>query len=83
MKRNEAGWQALEEALEKALEEALEEALEQAIEDTDGTVRVGCTEILVRLVREGPGDAEAHQARLLLQQLQQVPDHRVIATGLA
>jgi hypothetical protein len=39
-----------------------------AIEDTDGTVRVG--------------DAEAHQARLLLQQLQQDPDHRVVATAL-
>ena len=71
VKRNEAGWQALE------------EALEQAIEDTDGTVREGGTEIQGRLVRDWPGDAEAHQARLLLQQLQQDPDHQVIATGLA
>jgi hypothetical protein len=34
------------------------------------------------LVRDWPGDAEAHQARLLLQQLQQDPDHRVIAAAL-
>ena len=53
-----------------------------AIEDTDGTVRVGGTEILGRLVRDWPGEAEAHQARLLLQQLQQDPDHRVVATAL-
>ena len=53
-----------------------------AIEDTDGTVRVGGTEILGRLVRDWPGDAEAHQARLLLQQLQQDPDHRVVAAAL-
>ena len=53
-----------------------------AIEDTDGTVRVGGAEILGRLVRDWPGDAEAHQARLLLQQLQQDPDHRVVAAAL-
>ena len=53
-----------------------------AIEDTDGTVRVGGTEILGRLVRDWPGDAEAHQARQLLQQLQQDPDHRVVAAAL-
>jgi len=53
-----------------------------AIEDTDGTVRVGGAEILGRLVRDWPGEAEAHQARLLLQQLQQDPDHRVVATAL-
>ena len=69
VKRNEAGWQALE------------EALEQAIEASDGTVREGGTEILGRLVRDWPGDAEAHQARLLLQQLQQDPDHQVIPRG--
>ena len=53
-----------------------------AIEDTDGTVRVGGTAILGRLVRDWPGEAKAHQARLLLQQLQQDPDHRVVATAL-
>jgi HEAT repeat protein len=53
-----------------------------AIEDTDGTVRVGGAEILGRLVRDWPGEAEALQARLLLQQLQQDPDHRVVATAL-
>jgi hypothetical protein len=53
-----------------------------AIEDADGTVRVGGAEILGRLVREWPGEAEAHQARLLLQQLQQDPDHRVVAAAL-
>jgi len=53
-----------------------------AIEDIDGTVRVGGAEILGRLVRDWPGDAEAHQARLLLQQLQQDPDHRVVAAAL-
>ena len=53
-----------------------------AIEDIDGTVRVGGAEILGRLVRDWPGEAEAHQARLLLQQLQQDPDHRVVAAAL-
>jgi HEAT repeat protein len=53
-----------------------------AIEDADGTVRVGGAEILGRLVRDWPGDAEAHQARQLLQQLQQDPDHRVVAAAL-
>jgi hypothetical protein len=56
-----------------------------AIEDTDGTVRVGGAAILGRLVRDWPGEAEAHQARLLLQQLQQLqqdPDHRVVGTAL-
>ena len=133
VKRNEAGWQALEEALQHdqdpnvraeaanalasyGLERAwpqlkaafsrdqqwllrcsvlaalaeqpsipaawLLELATLAIEDTDGTVRVGGTEILGRLVRDWPGDAEAHQARQLLQQLQQDPDHRVVATAL-
>ncbi len=45
-------------------------------------MRVGGAEILGRLVRDWPGEAEAHQARLLLQQLQQDPDHRVVATAL-
>ncbi len=113
VKRNEAGWQALEEALQHdqdpnvraeaanalasyGLERAwpqlkaafnrdrhwLLELATLAIEYTDGTVRVGGAEILGRLVRDWPGEAEAHQARLLLQQLQQDPDHRVVATAL-
>jgi HEAT repeat protein len=133
VKRNEAGWQALEEALEHdqdpnvraeaanalasyGLERAwpqlkaafnrdrhwllrcsvlaalaeqptipaawLLELAALAIEDTDGTVRVGGAEILGRLVRDWPGEVEAHQARLLLQQLQQDQDHRVVATAL-
>ncbi len=133
VKRNEAGWQALEEALQHdqdpnvraeaanalasyGLERAwpqlkaafnrdhhwllrcsvlaalaeqptipaawLLELATLAIEDTDGTVRVGGAEILGRLVRDWPGEAEAHQARHLLQQLQQDPDHRVVATAL-
>ena len=49
-----------------------------AITDADGTVRVGGAEILARLVRE-QGAAEA---RVLLQQLQSDPDHRVVAAAL-
>ena len=49
-----------------------------AITDADGTVRVGGAEILARLVRE-QGAAEA---RVLLQQLQADPDHRVVAAAL-
>ncbi|MCT0215468.1 HEAT repeat domain-containing protein [Synechococcus sp. CS-1330] len=54
------------------------ELASMAITDADGTVRVGGAEILARLVRE-QGDAEA---RVLLQQLQADPDHRVVAAAL-
>ena len=54
------------------------ELASMAITDTDGTVRVGGAEILARLVRE-QGAAEA---RVLLQQLQSDPDHRVVAAAL-
>lgn len=53
-----------------------------AITDDDGTVRVGGTEILGRLVRDWPGAGEAQQARALLQRLQADPDHRVVAAAL-
>ena len=54
------------------------ELASMAITDADGTVRVGGAEILARLVRE-QGAAEA---RVLLQQLQSDPDHRVVAAAL-
>jgi HEAT repeat protein len=54
------------------------ELASMAITDADGTVRVGGAEILARLVRE-KGAAEA---RVLLQQLQADPDHRVVAAAL-
>ena len=54
------------------------ELASMAITDADGTVRVGGAEILARLVRE-QGAAEA---RVLLQQLQADPDHRVVAATL-
>jgi len=54
------------------------ELASMAITDADGTVRVGGAEILARLVRE-QGAAEA---RVLLQQLQADPDHRVVAAAL-
>jgi HEAT repeat protein len=59
----------------------------EAIADADGTVRVGGTEILGRLVREQGGaatDAQviAAEARSLLQRLQQDGDHRVVAAAL-
>jgi hypothetical protein len=54
------------------------ELASMAITDADGTVRVGGTEILARLVQE-QGAAEA---RVLLQQLQADPDHRVVAAAL-
>ena len=54
------------------------ELASMAITDADGTVRVGGAEILARLVRE-QGTAEA---RVLLQQLQADPDHRVVAAAL-
>ena len=77
----ERAWPLLKAAFSRDQQWLLELAT-LAIEDTDGTVRVGGTEILGRLVRDWPGDAEAHQARLLLQQLQQDPDHRVVAAAL-
>jgi HEAT repeat protein len=51
-----------------------------ALADGDGTVRVGGTEILGRLVQEGGSSAEA--ARGLLARLQDDPDHRVVAAAL-
>ena len=58
-----------------------------ALEDADGTVRVGGTEILGRLVRECPPDAAAAaavtaEARAALAQLQNDEDHRVVAAAL-
>ena len=54
-----------------------------ALVDGDGTVRIGGTEILGRLVREAAVDSEAAaQARALLAQLQLDPDHRVVAAAL-
>ena len=59
----------------------------EAIADSDGTVRVGGTEILGRLVREQGGAATdapviTAEARSLLQRLQQDGDHRVVAAAL-
>lgn len=59
----------------------------EAIADADGTVRVGGTEILGRLVREQVGAATdapviTAEARSLLQRLQQDSDHRVVAAAL-
>ena len=54
-----------------------------ALEDADGTVRVGGTEVLGRLVRECPPDAAAvAEARAALAQLQHDEDHRVVAAAL-
>jgi HEAT repeat protein len=52
-----------------------------ALADGDGSVRVGGTEILGRLVREQQGAIGA-AARELLAGLQQDPDHRVVAAAL-
>ncbi len=54
-----------------------------AIADADGTVRVGGTEILGRLVREAdPASVAGEQARAELRRLQQDADHRVVAAAL-
>ena len=54
-----------------------------AVADADGTVRVGGTEILGRLVREAaPEQPEATQARAVLAELQNDADHRVVAAAL-
>lgn len=58
-----------------------------ALADADGTVRVGGTEILGRLVREarGPGagaTTAAAEARSELVRLQHDSDHRVVAAAL-
>ncbi|MEY3964550.1 MAG: hypothetical protein RLZZ106_1805 [Cyanobacteriota bacterium] len=54
-----------------------------AIADADGTVRVGGTEILGRLMREAdPASPAAEQARAELRRLQQDADHRVVAAAL-
>jgi HEAT repeat protein len=132
-KRNEAGWQALEEALRhdgdpnvraeaanalvshgvarawplvreaferdrqwlvrcsilSALAEqpemgpaALLELAQLAVADGDGSVRVGGTEILGRLVREANEQQITAAARELLVALQQDGDHRVVAAAL-
>ena len=63
--------------------EALLQLAQLAIADTDGTVRVGGTEILGRLVSEaGRAPEPAEQARAVLRQLQQDADHRVVAAAL-
>ena len=54
-----------------------------AVADADGTVRVGGTEVLGRLSREGAPDAsEVAEARALLAQLQHDSDHRVVGAAL-
>ena len=54
-----------------------------AVADADGTVRVGGTEVLGRLAREGaPEASEVAEARALLAQLQHDSDHRVVAAAL-
>jgi hypothetical protein len=64
------------------------ELARMAIADGDGTVRVGGTEILGRLVREGGGLAGAGDTspaavgRALLLGLQADGDHRVVAAAL-
>ena len=57
--------------------EQLLELARRAVAEADGTVRVGGTEILGRLVREG-----STEAREVLQGLQQDSDHRVVAAAL-
>ena len=57
--------------------EQLLELARLAVAESDGTVRVGGTEILARLVREG-----SSEAREVLQGLQQDSDHRVVAAAL-
>ena len=57
--------------------EQLLELARLAVAEADGTVRVGGTEILGRLVREG-----SSEAREVLQGLQQDNDHRVVAAAL-
>ena len=54
-----------------------------AVADADGTVRVGGTEVLGRLAREGAPEApEVAEARALLAQLQHDSDHRVVGAAL-
>ncbi|TVS04758.1 MAG: HEAT repeat domain-containing protein [Cyanobium sp. PLM2.Bin73] len=65
----------------EARPEKLLELASLAIEASDGTVRVGGTEILGRLVREGQEPFVA-SARALLQRLQADPDHRVVGAAL-
>ncbi|WP_414026617.1 HEAT repeat domain-containing protein [Cyanobium sp. ATX-6F1] len=61
---------------------ALLELAELAVADGDGSVRVGGTEILGRLVREATDPGAAAAARELLVGLQQDGDHRVVAAAL-
>ena len=63
--------------------ESLLRLAQLAIADADGTVRVGGTEILGRLVREAdPTSVAGEQARAELRRLQQDADHRVVGAAL-
>ncbi|MCP9849513.1 HEAT repeat domain-containing protein [Cyanobium sp. Morenito 9A2] len=62
--------------------EALLELATLAVADGDGSVRVGGTEILGRLVREACAAESTAKARELLVGLQQDGDHRVVAAAL-
>jgi HEAT repeat protein len=61
---------------------ALLELAQLAVADGDGSVRVGGTEILGRLVREATEPQITAAARELLVALQQDGDHRVVAAAL-
>ncbi len=61
---------------------ALLELAKLAVADGDGSVRVGGTEILGRLVREATEPQITAVARELLVALQQDGDHRVVAAAL-
>lgn len=59
------------------------ELAELALADADDTVRVGGTEILGRIAgTSGDEEATAGRARVLLRELQQDHDHRVVAAAL-
>jgi HEAT repeat protein len=62
------------------------ELAQMAIADTDGSVRVGGTEILGRIVRDAGANSQqteiSEAARQGLSGLQQDPDHRVVAAAL-
>ncbi len=66
--------------------QVLLELAEMAIADADGSVRVGGSEILGRIIRDAGASAEllaiAETARQRLSGLQQDSDHRVVAAAL-
>ncbi|EAQ75510.1 MULTISPECIES: HEAT repeat domain-containing protein [unclassified Synechococcus] len=66
--------------------QVLLELAEMAIADADGSVRVGGSEILGRIIRDAGASTEllaiAETARLRLSGLQQDSDHRVVAAAL-